>query len=134
MKRTIIFLSSTLLLIICAIATLLSAGCQSGSAGSSTTMYSSSEYSTSQGTGTTDPFIISRSQVASHYQDEDCWVVLNGDVYDISGFLSLGLDNNRTVFDYCGRTDDFSAYISLGGSLARKSFEAVAIRKGTLTN
>ena len=45
---------------------------------------------------------ISLDEVAAHSTPEDCWLVINGKVYDVSGLGDAGHPGGDAVYEGCG--------------------------------
>merc|ERR1712110_88929 len=46
---------------------------------------------------------ILREEVAQHNTQEDCWVILNGYAYDLTGFLNEHLGGDAIIMKYAGK-------------------------------
>jgi cytochrome b involved in lipid metabolism len=53
--------------------------------------------------------VIPRSEVAEHSKAEDCWVVINGKVYNVSAYLSEHPGGPEIILDQAGKdaSEDF---------------------------
>lgn len=47
--------------------------------------------------------VLSAIDVAQHRSVSDCWIILNGVVYDVSGYLSEHPGKKREIDTYCGK-------------------------------
>ncbi len=61
-----------------------------------------------QGTGTA-PQAITRSVLATHNTQKDCWVAYKGVVYDITNWLPRHPGSAGAIAPYCGTADEFTA-------------------------
>lgn len=52
---------------------------------------------------------ISRSEVAKHCKEDDCWIIINSKVYNVSAFLSDHPGGPEIILDQAGKdaTEDF---------------------------
>eukprot|EP00405_Crypthecodinium_cohnii_P012567 CAMPEP_0206442572 /NCGR_PEP_ID=MMETSP0324_2-20121206/13895_1 /ASSEMBLY_ACC=CAM_ASM_000836 /TAXON_ID=2866 /ORGANISM="Crypthecodinium cohnii, Strain Seligo" /LENGTH=519 /DNA_ID=CAMNT_0053910427 /DNA_START=77 /DNA_END=1636 /DNA_ORIENTATION=+ len=50
-----------------------------------------------------------REEVAKHNSDKDCWMIIDGDVYDVSTFAKFHPGGKQTLLEFGGKdvTDDF---------------------------
>lgn len=62
--------------------------------------------STSQGT------ILTATAVAAHNTQNDCWIILNGKAYDVTGYLNQHPGGSEAIIAYCG-TDATHAFDSI---------------------
>ena len=44
-----------------------------------------------------------KDQVASHNKSSDCWMIINGHVYDITTYFGIHPGGNSTMEKYCGK-------------------------------
>lgn len=56
---------------------------------------------------TSTPF--SAEEIAWHDRPEDCWLVVRGNVYDVTSYIPSHPAPRRTITDYCG-TDSTQAF------------------------
>jgi len=56
---------------------------------------------------TSAPF--SAEEIAGHDRPEDCWLVVRGNVYDVTSYIPSHPAPRRTITDYCG-TDSTQAF------------------------
>ncbi|MFA6328220.1 MAG: cytochrome b5 domain-containing protein [Candidatus Micrarchaeia archaeon] len=56
-----------------------------------------------------DAMGISRTALAAHNSETDCWVGYNGAVYDITAFLPSHKDYKALIVPLCGTADEFQA-------------------------
>lgn len=54
------------------------------------------------------------SQVAQHSSVSDCWLIINGNVYDVGRFLDLHPGGADVIIPYCGK-DATQAFETQGG-------------------
>jgi cytochrome b involved in lipid metabolism len=54
---------------------------------------------------------ITPEQVASHNKESDCWVILNGKVYDVTAFLPDHPGGKKAILAYAGKdaSEEFNA-------------------------
>jgi len=62
-------------------------------------------------------------QVLSHGSQSDCWMIIEGHVYDISSYFGSHPGGDQRLLDYCGK-DATSAFQSKPGSGADHSVAA----------
>ncbi|MEK7102963.1 MAG: cytochrome b5-like heme/steroid binding domain-containing protein [Patescibacteria group bacterium] len=65
----------------------------------------------------------SMTEIAQHTTEHDCWLAIDGSVYDVSGFLSDHPGGNDTIFAFCGK-DASEAFARRGGQEVPHSNEA----------
>mmetsp|Transcript_108587 Transcript_108587/g.212767 ORF Transcript_108587/g.212767 Transcript_108587/m.212767 type:complete len:82 (+) Transcript_108587:85-330(+) len=53
---------------------------------------------------------VTREEVAMHSTETDCWVIINGEVLDVTGFLLVHPGGSRTLMSFAGKdaTEEFS--------------------------
>ena len=54
------------------------------------------------------------SSVAKHNTISDCWIIVTGKVYDISGYASSHPGGTRNISNYCGK-ESTNTYDTKGG-------------------
>jgi len=47
--------------------------------------------------------IFSAAEVAKHNSQDDCWLIIQNKVYDVSDYLNYHPGNPETILPYCGR-------------------------------
>jgi len=52
---------------------------------------------------------LTRDEVKKHSKPDDAWVIVDGDVYDVTKFAKLHPGGKQTLLDYAGQdaTEDF---------------------------
>lgn len=53
-------------------------------------------------------------EVARHNSPQDCWIIVEGKVYDVTGYLTLHPGGPETILPYCGK-EATQAFATLGG-------------------
>lgn len=59
--------------------------------------------------GAQEPVVIAQEtqftseDVAKHNVPEDCWIVVRGDIYDVTTYIDKHPAQRRTITDYCGK-------------------------------
>ncbi|WP_395018727.1 cytochrome b5 domain-containing protein [Dongia sp.] len=43
------------------------------------------------------------AEVAAHGDAASCWLIINGQVYDVTAYIDEHPANPRTILDYCGK-------------------------------
>lgn len=93
--------------------------------------------STTNGGSTTIPTGISMADVAKHKTAQDCWLVINGNVYDITKYIDLHPGGADLILMECGK-DATQAYNTQGGRgrghSARADRELANFLVGKLSN
>ena len=69
---------------------------------------------------------LNMTEVAKHNKTSDCYLVINGKVYDITSYFGSHPGGNRTMTTTCG-TDATSAYGTKGGGQGPHSSYAVSL-------
>lgn len=49
------------------------------------------------------PLKYSLDAVAAHQTSEDCWIIVRGQVYDVTNYIDQHPAARRTITDYCGK-------------------------------
>lgn len=87
----------------------------------STTPASSSNSSASNPQGTTQPnsntgtsSTYTKAQLATHNKPADCWMAINGGVYDVTNYVDMHPGGADIVLMFCGK-DATQAYATQGG-------------------
>jgi len=64
--------------------------------------------------------ILDSTEISKHNNRNDCWLLINNKVYDVTSFISMHPANPRTILDNCGKesTQQFS---SRGGTGSHSS-------------
>ena len=60
------------------------------------------------------------AEVAKHSRETDCWIIVQGAVYDVTSYLYLHPGGAGTILAYCGR-DATEAFLTKGGKGAHSS-------------
>ncbi len=63
-----------------------------------------------QAAGVASNGAVTKSALAAHSTDKDCWVAISGKVYDLSAFSALHPGGSREITRACG-TDATSEYV-----------------------
>jgi len=71
-------------------------------------------------TATADLFI----QVSAHNKISDCWMVINGHIYDITNFFGQHPEGDQIMLKYCGK--DGSTGFNTKDSLVAKAHSTIA--------
>ena len=66
-------------------------------------------------TPVSNPVILSPTTVQKHASPNDCWVIINNKVYDVTGYLNLHPGGANVLSAYCGQ-DATSAFLTQGGN------------------
>jgi cytochrome b involved in lipid metabolism len=72
---------------------------------------------------------LSEADVAKHDKDSDCWVVIDGEVLDVTKFLDDHPGGKKAIMIYAGKdaTEEFDMLHD------RKVIEKYGIKQGTVT-
>jgi cytochrome b involved in lipid metabolism len=62
--------------------------------------------------------ILTSDEISKHNRANDCWVIVNNKVYDLTNFLSTHSGGSQAIYPYCGR-DGSSAYATKDKNPAR---------------
>lgn len=60
------------------------------------------------------PSSYTMAQVAAHATPGDCWTVINGNVYDVTGYLPMHPGGEQSIIAVCGK-DGTAAFDTRGG-------------------
>ena len=83
------------------------------------------------GTSPTDKHkkpVLTWDELSEHNTDEDCWVALYGEVYDLSGFAEEHPGGVESILDHCG-TDGTSLFDAVHTRVMLEDFDLVGIIK-----
>lgn len=58
--------------------------------------------------------LLTLEEVSKHNSPEDCWLIINGKVYDVTNYLNFHPGGPETIIPYCGR-DATQAFNTMGG-------------------
>lgn len=58
---------------------------------------------------------IGLAELANHNTDDDCWIVYNNEVYDITRYLNMHPGGARTITPYCGNTGFENSFLGKHG-------------------
>ncbi len=105
------------------IASLMLSGCTNA-----TTQASTSPLATAGQTTSGKLAGFTASDIASHTSTSDCWVSLDGNVYDLSAYLTVHPGGVSAIANQCGH-DATSAFHSMGGRGRDHSPRATALLK-----
>jgi cytochrome b involved in lipid metabolism len=81
-------------------------------------------------TPTTTTTIYTAAQVATHSTQADCWIIVSGNVYGVSGYISMHPGGSSTIVNQCGK-DATTAFNTKGGRGSHSS-NARSILNGLL--
>merc|ERR1711879_253205 len=73
---------------------------------------------------------VTAEEVAKHNTDSDCWVIIGGDVFDVTKFLSDHPGGKKSIMLYAGKdaTEEFDMMHN------RKVIKKYGISQGTVKN
>ena len=69
---------------------------------------------------------ITLAELAKHDNDQDCWVVYKGSVYDVTKFLPIHPGGSERIAQFCGTMDFESAFTGQHGTSKVKKLESGA--------
>lgn len=69
------------------------------------------------------------SDISSHKTDADCWITVNGNVYDITWWIKRNPNESGSIVNFCGK--DGSVAIKSGAPLQQETLDSYWI--GALT-
>lgn len=58
---------------------------------------------------------LSREQIAQHNRPDDCWLVIRGNVYDVTRYIPSHPAPRRAITDYCGKESTWAFETKEGG-------------------
>jgi len=72
--------------------------------------------------------MVTAADVAKHNSDDDCWVIIDELVYDVTNFLQVHPGGKKAIMLYAGKdaTEEFDMLHD------RKVIQKYGIRKGTV--
>ena len=73
------------------------------------------------------------SEVAEHNTQQDCWAAVDGDVYDLTSWISRHPGGADKIIPLCG-TDASAAFRNQHGSQERPNQQLTSFRIGTLVD
>lgn len=59
-----------------------------------------------------------KEEVATHSSENSCWAIINGDVYDLTSYISKHPGGSRNILRICGK-DGTSAFVGQHGGESR---------------
>jgi len=68
-------------------------------------------------------FILNAAEVAKHNSAADCWLIISGKVYNVTGYLSSHPGGADAITPFCG-ADATTAFLTKGGNGSHSSFAA----------
>lgn len=77
------------------------------------------------------PVVYTEAKVATHNDAESCWTIINGNVYDLTSFVSRHPGGERNILKICG-TDGTEAFMNQHGGDARFENILVSLLLGPL--
>jgi len=94
---------------------------------------------TTQGTTGTDSGTtagtISRTELAKHSTQSDCWIGYKGVVYDITNWLPRHPGSAGAIAPFCGKADEFAAaFNKKHGTRQEGRLEKEGVKEGVLGN
>ncbi len=66
--------------------------------------------------------MLTLQETAKHNNQTDCWIIVNGKVYDVTGFLGQHPGGTGTILPYCGAADATAAFATKGGTGNHSSY------------
>lgn len=100
---------------------------------SATSSASASGSATASGTASSNPSarVITLTTVRKHDVASDCWVAINGKVYDLTNWVSEHPGGSRPIIDLCG-SDGTSAFDGQHGQAPKPNAELAGYQIGVL--
>ncbi len=81
------------------------------------------------------PGVITRTELAKHNTQPDCWIGYKGTVYDITNWLPRHPGSAGAIAPYCGTADEFaSAFNKQHGTSREVRLEKEGVKEGSLGN
>jgi hypothetical protein len=79
--------------------------------------------------------VITRTQLAAHNMQSDCWIAYKGIVYDLTSWIPRHPGGATAISRYCGKAEEFEAAFSKQhGTSKDKRLEKEGVKQGTLGN
>jgi cytochrome b involved in lipid metabolism len=116
MKKEILFglIGSIALLILTGYYAGKYSGSLNSTSSNNSSSFSSTNSSTNSITNSGDSITLTASEIAKHASRSDCWIIVNGNVYGVAGYLNAHPGGAAIIIPYCGR-DATLAYDTKGG-------------------
>ncbi len=81
------------------------------------------------------PGVISRTELAKHNTQSDCWIGYKGTVYDITNWLPRHPGSAGAIAPFCGTADEFaSAFSKQHGTSREGKLQKEGTKEGSLEN
>ncbi len=87
---------------------------------------------TTQGTPSTKVKTYTLAEVATHKDASSCWTTINGNVYDVTSWISQHPGGQQAILGLCG-IDGSDAFNGQHGGQARPASELASFKIGILT-
>jgi cytochrome b involved in lipid metabolism len=87
--------------------------------------------STGTGSGEPAPSSYTLAEVSKHNGQTSCWTAINGNVYDVTSWISRHPGGSDAILSLCG-TDGSAAFTGQHGGQARPASELATFKIGTL--
>jgi len=62
----------------------------------------------------TTPNIVTLNQVTQHNTPNDCWLIINNKIYDVTNYINIHPGGPNQIIPYCGK-DATVAFDTMGG-------------------
>lgn len=77
--------------------------------------------------------VVTRTQLAAHSTQADCWIAYKGIVYDVTSWLPRHPGSASAIAPYCGKAEEFAAaFNKQHGTSKDARLEKEGVKKGTL--
>jgi cytochrome b involved in lipid metabolism len=83
---------------------------------------------TEQVTSTTSNLSLTSTEIAKHNSAGDCWIIIQGSVYNATQYLNLHPGGSDRIAPFCGQ-DATSAFVTQGGKGSHSSQAALDLSK-----
>lgn len=65
-------------------------------------------------TVSSNSIVLSQEEIGRHNTENDCWIVINNDVYDVTNYMNTHPGGTGQIIPYCGK-DATNAFDTQGG-------------------
>jgi cytochrome b involved in lipid metabolism len=74
------------------------------------------------------PITLTASEVAKHNSASDCWIIIQGSIYNVTQYLNIHPGGSDRIAPFCGQ-DATSAFVTQGGKGSHSSQASLDLSK-----